>query len=411
MSTATEPEKEAADPKEIANELVRSGPREAAAKLKNFPPEAFAKALETLNSELRTDILRAMNEHDRQAILTACDPTQRETWRVNISYSPGTIGSMMDTPIGVFRPETTIAEAVEKLRDLVRKAFITYLFVTDENNKLLGVVTMRELLLGEREQKLADIMIKNPFALRPDVELTDAMKEVLNRHFPVYPVTDTNDTLLGLVRGQTMFEAQAVEISAQAGSMVGIEKEERTSTPLYRSFLFRHPWLQLNLLTAFVAAAVVGVFEGTIERIVALAVFLPVMAGQSGNTGCQTLAVTLRGLTLDEIKKGKEKLIVIKEGLLGLLNGALVGITAGIGMFIYAKLTNQGDIAGMLALTVLLGLVGSCVISGISGVLIPLVLRKFGADPATASSIFLTTATDVASMGIFLGLATLLIPG
>jgi magnesium transporter len=136
--------------------------------------------------------------------------------------------------------------------------------------------------------------------------------------------------------------------------------------------------------------------------------FLPVLAGQSGNTGCQALAVALRGLTLGELKPGKEKALVMKEGLLGLLNGGLVGFTAGLGMYVVATLQKNPS-APVLALIVFMAMIGSCVVSGISGALIPLTLRKLGADPATASSIFLTTATDVASMGLFLGLATLLI--
>ena len=137
-----------------------------------------------------------------------------------------------------------------------------------------------------------------------------------------------------------------------------------------------------------------------------LAVFLPVLAGQSGNTGCQALAVALRGMTLGELKSGKEKLLVFKEALLGLCNGALVGVTAGLGMFGFHAKASFGAALGLI---VFIAMIGSCLISGISGALIPLVLRKLGADPATASSIFLTTATDVASMGIFLGLAAMLI--
>jgi magnesium transporter len=187
--------------------------------------------------------------------------------------------------------------------------------------------------------------------------------------------------------------------------MVGVEKEERLNTPLFTSLKFRHPWLQVNLLTAFVAAAVVGIFAHTLDRIVLLAVFLPVLAGQSGNTGCQALAVALRGMTMGDLKSGDEKRLVIKEGLLGLLNGVLVGISAAIGMFIYARI--QGNPSALsLAGVVWLAMVISCIISGLSGAMIPLILRKVGADPATASSIFLTTATDVVSMGSFLGLAT-----
>ena len=211
-----------------------------------------------------------------------------------------------------------------------------------------------------------------------------------------------------MVRGRTLFQEQAFEISAQAGSMVGVEREERLSTPWSRSLRFRHPWLQLNLLTAFVAAAVVGVFQDTIDKLVVLAMFLPVLAGQSGNTGCQALAVTLRGLTLGELRSGRERALVLKEMLLGLLNGTMVGVTAGLGMFAVAS-TQGNPQAGMLGLVVFLAMIGSCVVSGLSGALIPLTLRRLGLDPATASSIFLTTATDVASMGLFLSLATLLV--
>ncbi|MDZ4289659.1 MAG: magnesium transporter, partial [Prosthecobacter sp.] len=214
--------------------------------------------------------------------------------------------------------------------------------------------------------------------------------------------------LLGLVRGQNLFEARAIEISAQAGTMVGVEKEERLSTPLMRSLRFRHPWLQINLLTCFVAATVVGVFEHTLDRLVLLAAFLPVLAGQSGNTGCQALAVALRGMTLGDLKPGEERRLVLKEGLLGLYNGMLVGVSASIGMYIYAR-TQGNPSALMLGVVVWIAMVTSCVVSGLSGALIPLILRRCGADPATASSIFLTTATDVISMGVFLGLATVLV--
>jgi magnesium transporter len=223
----------------------------------------------------------------------------------------------------------------------------------------------------------------------------------------VYPVCDDQGRLVGLVRGSTMFEEQNLEISAQPASMVGVE-EERLTTPWPRSLKLRHPWLQINLLTAFLAAAVVGAFQETLDKLVILALFLPVLAGQSGNTGCQALAVTLRGITLGEVRPGRERMLVAKEASLGLLNGALVGLVAAIGMYVTAS-SQHNPSALMLSIAVLLAMIGSCVVSGISGAMIPLTLKRLGADPATASSIFLTTATDVASMGLFLGLATLLI--
>ncbi|MBI3735325.1 magnesium transporter [Candidatus Sumerlaeota bacterium] len=319
----------------------------------------------------------------------------------------------MEPPHAVFSPSMTVAEAVEQLRIITKKVFVTYAFVADPQGKLLGVLVMRDLLLAARETPLESVMLRNPFWLQPEMDLMDAMKAVLNRHYPVYPVCDADGKLVGLIRGQTMFEQQAIDISAQAGEMVGVQKEERLATKWPQSLILRHPWLQLNLLTAFIAAGVVAVFQSTLDRLVILAVFLPVLAGQSGNTGCQALAVALRSLTLGELKSGEERRLILKEALLGFLNGVLVGISASLGMFVFARIqpadSGVPGKAFILALVTFLAMIGSCLVSGIAGATIPLTLKKLGADPATASSIFLTTMTDVASMGLFLSLATLLI--
>ncbi len=302
--------------------------------------------------------------------------------------------------------DETVAQAVERLRELVKKAFITYGFVTDPAGRLRGVLVMRDLLLVEdRNRRLADLMLRDPFYLEATASVADAVRQVLHRHFPVYPVCDEKGRLLGEVRGYVLFEQQTVEISAQPGRMVGVEKEERIATPWERSLRFRHPWLQLNLLTAFIAAGVVGAFQNTIDKVVVLAAFLPVLAGQSGNTGCQALAVTLRGMTLGELARGREKFVLFKEAMLGLANGVLVGLTAALGMFVYARF-EQNPVALTLAVVVFLAMIFSCVVSCIAGVLVPVGLKRLGADPATASSIFLTTMTDVTSMGSFLWLAT-----
>ncbi len=321
-----------------------------------------------------------------------------------------TIGELMESPSAVFPPGLSVQAATDAIRELVKTRFITYAYVVDGDRRLLGVAAMRDLLLARPEQTLEEIMLRNPFSFRKNMPVSKAMRLTLDKHFPSYPVTDDDNVLVGLVWGQKLFQAQAIEISAQAGTMVGVDREERTTTHWWTSFKYRHPWLQLNLVTAFLAAAVVGYYEATIERIVVLAVFLPVLAGQSGNTGCQALAVALRGMTLGELKPGREKFLVIKEALLGSLNGLFVGLVAGAGMFAYATMQQTPESPLILGLIVCLAMIGACVISGICGVLTPVILKRLGADPATASSIFLTTSTDVASMGCFLGLATLWLP-
>jgi magnesium transporter len=388
--------------------ILEHAPGDAAAELVEHPDDLAAELLSTMNPARALEILDCVPIERRQQILAAAPAETRRQWVQNDKYPEQSIGRLMEPAIAVFRPDTTVAAATEQLRQLVTRAFITYLWVSDATERLVGVVAMREMLLGSESQTLAEIMIAKPFHLTPEMSLTEAMKESLTRHYPAYPVCDRAGKLVGIVRGQTIFEAQAFELSAQAGSMVGVEKEERLATPWMSSFKFRHPWLQLNLLTAFLAAAVVGFFEHTIERIVILAVFLPVLAGQSGNTGCQALAVTLRGMTLGELTPGKGFRLVGKEAFVGAMNGAFVGISAGLGMLVYAHLQHEPR-AILLAFIVFLAMTLSCVISGISGALVPMILKKLGADPATASSIFLTTSTDVVSMGTFLGLATLLI--
>ncbi len=389
-------------------EVKARPPQEAATLLAEYPANVIGGVLLDVNPALAQDILQEFPRGLADAVLQSVSPVIALQWERNALYPQGTVGRLMQPVIGVFRPQQTVGETIEQLRHLIKTAFITYSYVIDAGGRLTGLITMRDLLFAAHETRLDALMMRDLFFLKPDLPLNEAMKLVLDRHYPAYPVCDENGVLIGLVRGQAMFEEQAFEITAQAGTMVGVEKEERLATPWAQSFKFRHPWLQLNLLTAFAAGAVVGIFQDTVDRLVILALFLPVLAGQSGNTGCQALAVTLRGITLGELKAGRERALVLKEASLGFLNGALTGLVAAIGMYIVAVQQNNPN-ALFLSIVVWLALVASCVASGICGAMVPLTLKRFGADPATASSIFLTTATDVVSMGLLLGLATILV--
>lgn len=383
-------------------------PNEAAALIERAPSAEAVEALLKINPGLVQAILAEVEPGARRLIQASAPAGIAEQWKRNREYATGSIGRMMEAPISNFHPEMTIGEAVEALRPVVRSAFVTYIYVVDGDEKLVGLVTMRDLLFSDRAAKLSQVMMKDPFSLHPLMPLKDAMKATVNRHYPQYPVCDSMGHLVGVVRGSSLFELEAFEITAQAGSMVGVEKEERVATPLKQSFKFRNPWLLINLLTAFAAGGVVAMFQGTVDKLVILATFLPVLAGQSGNTGCQALAVTVRGITLGDIKPGEGMKLVTKEALLGLANGAVTGVLCGLAMFALATYEKSGN-AAMLGVVVTLAMVGSCAISGVSGALVPLALKRLGADPATASSIVVTTATDVASMGLLLGLATVLV--
>jgi magnesium transporter len=393
-----------------AQDFAALSAEDAAAQLADKSGAEIVSLLSRLRPAVTQDILALLPPEARARALGAAPDELSRQWQRNALYAQGAIGRMMEPVIGAYAPDETVGDTIESLRELVKMAFITYIYVVDRSERLLGIVTMRDLLFSEHDRKLSEVMLKDPFALKAEMPLGDAMRTVLDRHFPVYPVVDAEGHLRGLVRGQTMFEAQAIEISLQAGSLVAIDKEERLTTHWVRSLTLRHPWLQLNLLTAFLAAAVVGFFQDTIDRLVILALFLPVLAGQSGNTGCQALAVTLRGMTLGEMKPGTARPLVAKETWVGCLNGAGVGLAAAAGMYITAVGQGQEQ-PFMLAFIVFLAMIFSCIASGLSGALIPLTLKRLGFDPATASSIFLTTATDVVSMGTLLLLATILVRG
>jgi magnesium transporter len=393
---------------QLAARVTSLGPREAAELIESHDDTVAVAALQRLSPAVAGDVLPELDAAHRALIYDAAPIGLTQQWSINLTFRGDSVGRLMDTPPAVFAPDETVEVATERVREVAKEVMLTYCWVVDAAGHLVGIVTMRDLVVAEHSVTLDQIMLREVFTLSPTTSLADAMRSVVSLHYPVYPVVDETGRLLGQVRGSVMFEETAFENSAQPGRMVGVDEEERLLTPWLRSLRFRHPWLQLNLLTAFLAAAVVGVFQNTLDRMVILAVFLPVLAGQSGNTGCQALAVTLRGMTLGELQAGAERALIAKEALLGLLNGTLVGVTAGLGMYFVATMQGTDD-ALSLAGIVMLAMIASCVISGIAGALIPLMLRRAGADPATASSIFLTTATDVASMGMFLGLATLLL--
>lgn len=377
----------------------------------SLPPATMASRLSDQSPETIQEVLAALPREKALAIAShLSSPTSDSTLDTGslLEDVGGTIAELVETAEGVVKESISVAGAIDFMVTSKNTTQFPYLFVVDADRKLAGIVSMRDLLLAKPGQYLSEIMVSDLFTFQAETSISEAVSTVLKRHHRTYPVVDETGVFIGVVPAWKLFERVASDISAQSGSMVGVSKTERVDTSLFESFKMRHPWLQVNLLTAFAAAFVVGIFEDTISQIVALAVFLPVLAGQSGNTGCQALAITLRGLTLGELEDFPVSKLLRKEMILGALNGFFVGLVAALAMFLYASMTDSGNPA-MLALTILLAMVGACTGSGIFGVLVPLTLRKFGADPATASSIFLTTATDVIGMGLMLFLATSLV--
>ncbi|WP_348672327.1 magnesium transporter [uncultured Abyssibacter sp.] len=400
---------------EASPDALSPAAAELLARVRRRAPQDAVRLLERADEALAVEALAQLSQTARRRILSAMEAPKRDALSAALGAptlsdakaDPRTVGALAEAaPLTVTR-DTQVREVTEQVRVASRTSLVTYVYVLDEQT-LVGVLTMRDLLLADPEAPVSDVMLADPFFLTPDVSVESAMRAMVHRHYPVYPVCREDGHFLGVVPGYALFEEHTFELTAQPGLMVGVDEDEQVGTPWTRSLKLRHPWLQVNLITAFAAAAVVGLFEGTLERIVILAAFLPVLAGQAGNTGCQAMAVTLRGLALNEVPTSVVNGLLRKEAVLGLVNGLLTGLSAAAGMWIYASMTGT-DGALTLALVVVLAMIGSCLLSGVVGVAVPLTLKKVGADPATASSIFLTTATDVVSLGLFLGLASLLL--
>lgn len=386
-------------------DTIQPSPRDA------IDGQTPAEAAHTLGGLAPDEIqaLLAQMPHD-EALAVAAQLPGAATAAAN-DDSTAAAAADIDAPIdelllaapAVLTSTHTAAEAVAFLVQSEAVSEITYIFVVDDE-KLVGVVGMRDIVLARPGQTLAQIMVAEPFAFQSGTGIAAAVRAALARHYPIYPVLDAQGRLIGCVRGWQLFQRVVVEVTGQAGAQVGVSREESVTTSILGAFRLRHPWLQVNLLTAFAAAFVVGMFEDTITQIVALAAFLPVLAGQSGNTGCQALAITLRGLTLGQLDDFPVRRLLRKEILLGALNGLVVGLVAGLAMWLYATMSGEAN-AMMLGAVITVAMVGACIGSGLFGVVVPLTLKRFGADPAMASSIFLTTFTDILGMGLMLFLA------
>jgi magnesium transporter len=319
------------------------------------------------------------------------------------------VAKIMHPPALVLRPGQTAGEALALVKAVPRERLLTYPMVADRRGKLVGVCTLRDLLAADPKERVGDLMLKSFVSLHRSQTLERACDAIRGLEIPEYPVTGRRGILAGVVRAAQLNELQRARLESLPGRMVGITEEEMPATPVVRAIRLRLPWLLFNLLTAFAAGLVVATFQGTIDRLVLLASFLPVLAGQSGNTGGQALAIAIRGMSHERGAMPLNRTMA-KELQLGLANGAVTG--AVVAAVMYATARAQGSATpGLLAFVVFAAMILSCAVSGVSGTAVPALLKKFGFDPASASSIILTTVTDIVSMGAMLSLATWIVLG
>lgn len=375
-------------------------PDVAADLLGHLPESQAASALAAIGPNTTLTILGQFDESGRQGYLACLEPgLQRELQELMV-YPDDSAGRLMETRITTFRPDMTVAQALERLRRSKLRG-LQSVFLVDDGQRLTARVAVHDLAIAEPGQYLRDIAEPVTLVVQA-VAPRDEVVEMLERsRLPGIPVTDFEGRLLGVVRYTSLIRAMQEVASDDLQTMVGASKDERALSKATFAVRKRQPWLQVNLLTAFLAAAVVGLFENTIAQVTALAVLLPVVAGQSGNAGAQALAVTMRGLALREITLRDWARVTIKEVQVGFVNGVAIALTCGLGVYLWS---GSLGLVAVIALSMVLAMVAA----GFAGAVVPIVLKRLGQDPAQSSSIVLTTVTDVAGFFSFLGIATLL---
>lgn len=379
--------------------FARLNPDVAAEVLEEMDDELFVQLFTRIDTHLGARLLSRLNHQDVQNKLSLLPALVSRELKEFMTYKPDSAGYLMEAAVTSFYGENTVKDVLKKIRKLGNKK-ISSVYVIDESGSLLGELSLQLIAVSLPDQKVKNLMQTslgvNVYASREDVvEIMEKGK------FVQIPVIDINNKLIGVIKNEALIDASKQEATEDIQAMFGAGREEHALSKISVAVKSRLPWLHVNLATAFLASVIVGLFEDTIAKITILAVFLPVVAGQSGNTGSQALAVTMRGLALREIRISQWLKVAKKEIMVGLINGVVVAFVTSIIVFFWASSVG-------IALVIGASMIISMMIAGFSGAIIPVALKSLGQDPATSSSIILTTVTDICGFLSFLGLASAL---
>jgi magnesium transporter len=398
--------------RELAGLLGTQTVPRAAALLERLTPDVASQVIVRLNHRFAGQVLAALepvrasillsrlNEGDRSRQLALLNPAAADRLQSIMTYPNDSAGNLMDPQTITFHPETTVREVLTRLRHL-RHRRIHDILVVDSETRLLGAVPIQDIAISPLSETLGALLRGQAISIHSMATKEEVVDLMGRLRLASLPVVDLDGRVLGVIRHAALVTAAQEELSADIQTMVGASKEERALSKATFAVRKRLPWLQINLATAFLAASVVGLFENIIAQFTALAVLLPVVAGQSGNTGAQALAVTMRGLALREIRTHQWLRVMLKEFKVGLINGLAVTLTTSFAVYLWSQSIG-------LAIVIGLAMIISMLAAGISGVAVPMILTALGQDPAQSSSIILTTITDVVGFFSFLGTATLL---
>jgi len=388
-------------PEEVSvRTLTRINPDVAANLTLKLSDDFFVMLFSSLDPNLAAHLLSRLEKEEIENKLKLLPSGLTKELQELMSYPLDTAGTIIDTKVTTFYGEDTVEEVLKRVRGLKDRRIVN-VYLIDSENVLIGVIPLQHIAVADLKETLNNLIPGKPIAINAMAPLEDVVKLMEEQRLINLPVVDIHNKLLGVIRYNTLVQTAKEDVTEDVQAMFGAGRDERALSKVSFAIRKRLPWLEINLATAFLAAAVVGFFEDTIARITVLAVFLPVVAGQSGNTGSQALAVTIRGLALREVRPRDWLKVARKEISVGFINGIAVALTTAIIVYFWT-----GSIG--LPIVIATSMVLSMAIAGLSGAIIPMVLQAFGQDPAQSSSIVLTTVTDVFGFLSFLGLATAL---
>jgi len=373
---------------EAAAALLAGRSAEEIAKLvQEMPPDDAAALIDKLPDELSSAVLELMGRKASGEVENL------------LEYAEQTAGRIMNPNVFALAEDMTVGEAITALQSSRDVEMVFYLYIVDARRHLVGVTSLRRLLLVSPETPLKRIMTPEPISARVDMDQEEVARLVASYNLLAIPVVEESNKLVGLITVDDVIDVIKDEATEDLYRLAGVSSDERVFTPAGESLRKRMPWLIVNLATAFMAAAVVGIFQNTISAWVALAVFMPIVAGMGGNAATQTLTVIVRGIALGELTWGNSRKALNKELLVGVGNGLVVGTIAALVAWVM-----NGD--PRLGIILALAMVVNLFVAGLAGTLIPLGLKAIKVDPALASAVFITTFTDVAGFASFLGLTT-----
>ncbi|MBQ71597.1 MAG: magnesium transporter [Planctomycetaceae bacterium] len=365
-----------------------------------------ARLLAEMPADDAADLLQFVPDAVTDAILAEMPVRDRAILEKLIAFDPETAGGLMNPAVLEVGESLTVREAVVVIRDSDPDAETQNVYVIDDSNRLAGILDLRRLVISQPDERIGDICERHVEAIPPELDREEVALEFEKYSYSALPVVDRDRNLLGVITVDDVLESIRAEGTEDAQKMVGAGGEEMVFSSIPDKLRSRIPWLVVNLVTSFVAAVVVLNFENLIAEIAVLAVLMPVIANQSGNAGQQSLAVTLRGIVLGQVRTKVATALLIRESMVGAINGLLAGTLVAIVLGLLA-MVNGTDI-WKIGIVIAISMTFSLTIGTFTGTALPLLMRRFGADPATASTIFLTMVTDSLSFFIFLGMASLL---